>query len=407
MRRQTGVITTQEEFDQIPIPVSKDGTNNYLSRKIIVSRDGVQSIPTQIHSLLKGNSKLKTPEEIKNINIQKSKNTSLSSPLGISINTNKEAKRLNDLHELLNMKEYVKIEHLLEHRIADVAYSLKDDDLFVADQVKTACVGINHRLDFGHENKHLSVKHMISILENNMSLTCIGINEDKPDVVWFFTYNAINILKTFDNTQQFRPILHLKLRNNNKFTITMNDPIYRFDIGKSSSEIERLLQYKLEFIKIGIKYSIEFLNEDDSQIPCAAHRIEHESFVMTRDACAKIGVIVKKQVEDNYTCIDFRINNNVKIQDKTFKNRFTMRREQKLPYNPDSFDILQLSNLESQTVYAIPMRYTLDDIIKSTFSKDILMKRSVHYSENFKNTYNKYKFDLKTNEGKQLLIFFK
>jgi len=102
---------------------------------------------------------------------------------------------------------------------------------------------------------------MISILENGISLTYIGNNQDnKVDVVWFF-YNgndAINILKKFKLNQIFNPVLYLTQMSCNEFTNAMNNSNFRFDVGKSSEECNRLLQKKLEFIKIDTKHS--FIN---------------------------------------------------------------------------------------------------------------------------------------------------
>jgi hypothetical protein len=120
---------------------------------------------------------------------------------------------------------------------------------------------------------------------------------------------------------------------------------------------------------------------------------------MTRHACAKINVIVKKHIDDNYTSVDFRINNIIKIQDKCTILKFTIRKIRCLPYNPDTFDILQVSNLEAQEVYAIPMRYIENDIVKSTFNEDTLMKQVIGISNKWTIQNKKYKFDLKTIDG--------
>jgi hypothetical protein len=193
-------------------------------------------------------------------------------------------------------------------------------------------------------------------------------------------------------------MLHPKLKIKNEFAKFIHNSQYRFDIEKSSSEVERLLYHKIEYVKIGIKYSIQYLNEDISQIPSESHQKEQLSFAITRDACAKIGVMVKKYIEDNYSPIDFRINDIVKIQDKCGK-MINMRRIGRLPYNPDTFDVLQISNLETQIVYAIPMRVIKNDKVESMFSEYILMRNTITIIKSWENTYKKFKYDLKTDEG--------
>ena len=397
------MITSKEEFDAIPIPVSKTSQKHYLFRKIIISRDNIQSIPVAINSLLQGNTTLKTQEEMKVIYNKVSDDRTLTLPKGISTCSNNERKSIDYLDTLLNIDKYLNKVHLLENRLADVAYCFLDDDMnkvsFIADQVKTAHTNKQGRLDFGHSGGHMIIKNMIDILEKNMSLTCIAIKDDKPDVVWYFTQDAIEIFKTFNETQQFRLTLHLKRKSDNKFTNAMNDPIYRFDIEKSSSEIERLLNKKLEYVKLGIKYSIQYLNEDDSQIPGETHRIEQRSFAMTREACSKIDIKVIRLSDDGYTSIDFRINNTIKVQDKCGTKCVSMRLSGGYPYNPDTFDIFQISNLETQEVYAIPMRIISDNKVLSTFSEKILMSSIIFLKTTFDQTYEKYKYDFKTLEG--------
>jgi len=126
-----------------------------------------------------------------------------------------------------------------------------------------------------------------------------------------------------------------------------------------------------------------------------SHRIEQKSFNMTRDACAKINVNVQKHSDDNYTCVDFRINNTIRIQDKSYKNNIVMRAHGKHPYNPNCVDIFQCSNLLTNEVYAIPMRYIENNIIKSTFTAETLMKNGIKITSTiWDNKYGKYKYNL-------------
>ncbi len=285
------MVTTEDEFNKIPIPIDNLGCKHYLYRKIIVARNGIQSKPTQIKDLLSGTSKLLTKEELdiilKKVNAEKS----LNQPKGIPTNNDKELNAIIKLNILLDIEFYLDIEHLIEHRIADTAYRFKNDSdtSYVADQIKTAYATQN-QINFS-----LTIGAMITILENNMSLTCISIDNNEVDIVWFFYgIDAINILKTFEKTKVFQPTRHLKCQRNNPFTLAISNPKFRYDVGKSKTEINRLLEQKLEFVKVGIKNSIKYYNEDESQIPCNFHRIEQKSFEMTRNACAKINVHVTK-----------------------------------------------------------------------------------------------------------------
>ena len=54
-----------------------------------------------------------------------------------------------------------------------------------------------------------------------------------------------------------------------------------------------------------------------------------------------------------------------------------MRKHGRIPYNPDIFDIFQLTNITTCTVYAIPIRTIENNIIISTFSSEILMKGTI------------------------------
>ena len=386
------MITTKEEFDAIPIPKKKGGLN-YGNRKIIVERNGINSIPTSIDGILTGYSSLQTTNEKNNIRKKIANEHILMNPKGLITCNNKEMNAINKLHELLNIEEYLDIEHLIEHRISDVAYRFKNENenAYVADQVKSAYAKYN-KISFS-----IKIGKMISILEKNMSLTCIVIKDDKVDIVWYFngTY-AIDILNNFDINKEFEPTLHSLKKNNNPFTIAITDPKFRYDVGKSKTEIERLLKQKLEFVHIGVKHSIEYLNEDDSQILCINHRIEHKSFAMTRTACATIGINVKKYYLDNYTSVDFRINNTIKIQDKSYKQIFRMRSHGSLPYDPNTIDIMQISNLVTHEIYAIPMRIISDNIVQSMFNEDTLMKIDINVSQIWDKKYAKYKYNLKT-----------
>lgn len=145
---------------------------------------------------------------------------------------------------------------------------------------------------------------------------------------------------------------------------------------------------------------MQFWNEDDSQIPCGTHRIEKRSMNMTRTACNMIGIKVEKKHEDSYGPVDFIVNGNVKVQDKASSEKFHMRSTGKLPYNPNNIDILQVSDLENNIVYAIPMRIMMTNgIVTSFFSSEQLMKKTIHLTVKWKENHKEFKHDFKTKEG--------
>jgi hypothetical protein len=397
------IITTKKELDAMEVPIDKNSIKHYGWRKINVSRDGIIS-NVGINSLLGNYSTLRTDEEMKEIYKKVGTTLSLQQPKGIPTANNLESKAIDDLDILIGISDYIHREHLFEFRLYDMAYCMINDDInaeiFVSDQVKSSKVAENGAVYFRQLNSALSIKIMISILENG-SLTCIGkTREDKVDVVWFFYgINAINILKAFNINQTFNPTLHLKRKSNNEFINKMNDPMFRFDVGKSSEECNRLLENKIEFIKIGNKHSLIFWNEDDSQIPGKNHRIEQKSFAMTRTACRTIDIKVERFHENSYGSVDFIIKGYIRVQDKAASKSFGFRYECNLPYNPDDIDIFQVSNLENNLVYAIPMRVMKNEIITSFFTDKQLMKKNIGFGLKWKKDHEQFKYNFKTNEG--------
>ena len=395
------LVTTKEELDTMEIPVPRSGKKAYGYRKIDVSRDGIIS-KSRINDILNGKNSLKTKEEMVIIYKQDGINQSLNKPKGIPTSQNTESKTIDDLDILIGLTDFACREHLFENRLYDMAYCMIDDidgEVFVADQVKSARVCEKGRLSFYMMNGILNVGKMISILENG-SLTCIGKNRDNQvDVVWFFySIDAINILNKFKTNQGFTPILHLQVKSYNEFTIAMNNPMFRFDVGKSSEECKRLLEKKLEFIKNGIKHPLQFWNEDDSQIPCETHRVEQRSFTMTWRACNMIDIKVERKHEYSYGPVDFIINGFVKVQDKVANKIFQMRNVGRLPYNPDEIDIFQVSDLVNNIVYAIPMRVVTNEIIISFFTAEQLMKINIKFGDKWKEDHKQFKHDFKIKE---------
>ena len=117
-----------------------------------------------------------------------------------------------------------------------------------------------------------------------------------------------------------------------------------------------------------------YLNEDDSQIPGENHRLEHKAFALTRAACARISIDVKGISEDAYGSVDFRVGDVSRNQDKVLRQQVRMRSTGGYPYNPDDIDILQLTVLDKQLVYALPMRLMKDGQIVSFFPETALMR---------------------------------
>lgn len=207
------MITTKEEFDKLEIPISRDYWKRYNQRKIEVSRNSILS-KACIDSILSGGNSLKSDEELKVVYKDRGVVKSLEQPKGIATNTNAESKTIDDLDILIGISDYAHRIHLYEFRLFDIVYCMNENDLdtdiFVADQIKTAKVCENGCLNFNEMYGNLTVKTMISILENG-SLTCIGKTRDnKVDVVWFFYGNdVIKMLHKFNINQNFRPRLHL------------------------------------------------------------------------------------------------------------------------------------------------------------------------------------------------------
>jgi len=111
-----------------------------------------------------------------------------------------------------------------------------------------------------------------------------------------------------------------------------------------------------------------------------------------------------KKHKYSYSSVDFIINGYIKIQDKTAKKIFSIRRESALPYNPDDIDIFQVSDLVNNIVYAIPMRVLKNKVIDSFFTTEQLMKRNITFSNKWKEDHKQFKHDFKTIEGKYSYI---
>lgn len=394
------LTTSKSQFDVLEVPRERNGKRKYALRKIVVSRDGIESSPTMINNLLRGHSSLQTAAEKLKTRELASKMQSQKMTKGTCSTHTAESEASIALDTLLQLDRDLQRVVLLENRLADVAYSLLPQDStipgeFAPDQVKSAKVDRHGRANYSHWGTVITVKGMISILEKGMSLTMIGKNSDnEPEVVWLFDQvDGLSMLKNFPETQAFQPRLHLKIISYTPFTLACNKPEFRFDIAKSDEEVSRLRQRRIQLTKLAPKFSLQYLNEDDSQIPGATHRIELKAFQLTREACQKHGADVEHIVEDSYGPIDFRMNGSIRIQDKVGERRFGMRQVGRHPYNPDSFDILQITNLTSKTVYAIPMRYLSEDAVHSFFTEEELMASHLYFNQTWTAKHVKLKYD--------------
>ena len=395
------LITTKDEFDSIEIPIREsNGQQCFGHRKVIVSRDGTVSEPIRIDDLLTGNSKLLTKHEREKIYDNQRVGRIEVQVKGLTINNNAECTAIEKLHALLRLNLVLDSSYLYEFRLGDIAYSLKNSDDWLADQIKSCVLGKRNRYQF-----NMTVENMLAYLEKGLSLTCIGMTAyGNIDIVWvFYGEYAITMLQKFDGSQQFDPNFCLQRISSNKFTNEVHKSEFKFDVA-SEDEIERLVNRKVEIVKHATKYSLEYLNHDISQISGEQHRQENISFLKTRNACQTIGINVTKFQEDNYGQVDFRVQN-ARIQDKAHNDdKFHMRNKGGYPYNPDVIDVFQVSNLKTGIVFAIPMRIINNDVITSTFSEIELMRERVLLSKKFKTKYQAYACNLNVKKDIQKYV---
>ena len=147
------LVNTKEEFEKIPVPTvtDKNGTitKKYTQRKVVVEKNGVRSEPTNIHSLLSGTTQLLTDEERVTNNEKLSEKMSILRIKGLTISNDSEKNTIDNLDEILEISKHLNRHHLLENRLADIAYALPDSDLCFADQAKSSTSGKDGRCTFG------------------------------------------------------------------------------------------------------------------------------------------------------------------------------------------------------------------------------------------------------------------
>lgn len=289
-----------------------------------------------------------------------------------------------------------------EYRQADIAYSIPGTDLWLGDQVKTAKSTKKGNCIFqAGKRTILNVEKMIEILSNKLILTCIGKDvNNEIDVVWmFYGESAINELKKFSPTQRFQPYLHLKNKSYNNFTISYNVKRFRYDVGDNSREITRLFKKRYDIVKKYAEYTLEHFNTHVNHLSHKWMRQELESIQLIMDVCKTHGSDFRRDHQDAHSSIDFRIDN-VKIQDKTGKS-IKIREKCGYPYNPNDFDVLQITNIEEKIVYVLPMRIENDGKITSFFTERALMQSNFSLTEKWKKNHEQFRFDLQEAKEQQ------
>lgn len=404
------LVTSKTVLDSLPVP-EVSGMKQYMARKVVVTRDGIQSPPTCIRDLLNGHSSLPTPSELAESHRQRGLAMSDVREKGVDCSHAVEMQASNDLAEMLELGSFLRKVVLLEGRLADQAYCHSNDDMhdkvFVADQEKSACESPQGQLAFNYNHTSITFDGMLQILETGYSLTMIGRrkSDGKPDVIWlFFGPEAISALQTLPPKLPFSPRLHLKKKSTNPATVICNRPLFRFDVGSSDTEVVRLRDRRIQIVEQGEKHTLKFLNEHMSQIPSPNGKTEHRSFLMTRAACASLSAEIEHFAEDSYTLTDFRLDKTCRIQDRVTRDNLYLRSPNGHPMNPDKVDILQITSLKEKTVYAVPFRVRSSGAIVSFFTEEQLMKRSIWLSAAFKETLAPYLCDLKDPQGTKKYI---
>lgn len=206
------------------------------------------------------------------------------------------------------------------------------------------------------------------------------------------------MLEKFESETTFIPTMHPERTLRSPFAVAYQKSTYRFDVGKIESERNRLLRRRLEIVECGVKRSIQYLNDDLTQIPRQTHRVEQQSFAMVRDACFRLNVRIERVHEDAYTSVDCRVDK-TRIQDRVCGAVFSMRNVGGHPIDPDRIDVFQVTNLEHSTAYAIAMRKREGDDVVSTFSERELMSGTIPLTKAWKSKHSHEMHNLETIDG--------
>ena len=378
---------TEGEFAGLTGPIARN--------KVTVARNGSQQEHTvRLGHLLYGNTNLLTKQERADSYARAGAKKRANQPKGQTVTNDTERDAIEALHNILGLTVILVCKHLWEFRRADVAYKHhgSPEDAYVPDQVKSSRVDMRH----GMLSFKISVHQMVAILERGMSLTFIGMDEASiPKKVWFLTPIATTIdqLKALPDTR-FTPMLQPKVLSSRPVTTAMS--AFAYDLSNPEA-VARLREAKIAFvIDAPIKRGLAFWNEDHSQIPCVNHQREMQSYANTRAAVQQVGAMWDKRTENNCGSPDFWVNR-TRVEDKVACRSglnglvFCMRAPNRLPYSPNSFDMLQVPCVDDQIVYAIPMRTRHQDgTVTSTLSTEKLGKKNgyINIKEHAHNRYD-------------------
>ena len=387
---------TKEEFLNITPPVEKSGKKKFADRKIVVYRNNIESKPTTIHHLLTGKSSLRTPEEMNAIHKKVSDYAKHRQPKSVLTTNNFEKDAIDLLNVMINVTSKLSFSHNSELRRSDISYKLPDENMYVGFQVKTAAVS-RDRLMFAVTNGQI-----VNFLKSDLCVVCIGMTKDRKaiNVVWVFFGDDIK--KQFEERKEsssWNPTMQLKIQSEDPFVLRYNSSMYRFETGAEydnhKNERKRLLDKIVEIVRIGKKQTLEYFNTDISQIKAKTHQTEQESFFQTRDAILKTYpyIQVEKLIDDNYSPIDFRVNN-ARIQDKVALQIHGFRSKSRYPYNPDEIDALQVSFLADHVIYLFFMRVQKNNEVVSYFSAKELMHQTKECGKNWKENNKCRRYDL-------------
>lgn len=391
------MVTTKEELDACAAPRNGNGRgDSYGSRKIIVKRDENVSKPTNIHSILSGRTKLLTIEERASICTNSGRILSAVRPKGVVPTHNLESHTFDQLSALINLPSTLEYAHLLECRKADVALRTKTQslDTYAPIQNKTGTINPKSAVIFNIG----TLKKLVEHLENGRGVICLSLAHKDASIVmvWFMTPADIQHLSVLDVSVHWRPTIDPKRKTSSSNISTLNDERYRFDM-RMPAERQRLLRRLTKFATDNTsKHSLQFLNEDESQM-AKNHYVEQLAYSVVRDALNTLQVVCERRHEDAYTSVDYVIDGTVRVQDKSTTGaspQFCMRRRSGLPYNPDDLDVFQFTVIPSKTIYAFPMRYHGDDEILSFFTSKQLMSRSSPVNKLWFEKNTQYKYDM-------------
>ena len=96
---------------------------------------------------------------------------------------------------------------------------------------------------------------------------------------------------------------------------------------------------------------------------------------------------------------------NCRIQDKVAnKSNYHLRSLGGHPYNPDTVDILQITQIDKKAVYAIPFRAVKKGAIVSHFTKYELMHKTIRLSKQWREDYARFRHELATEAGAKAYV---